>query len=281
MKYDLEDFIQQAIELELNAAEIYAIFSKTIPEDAHFWSGLSWEERNHASLLKTARDVFMPSDQFPAEMLPVFIQTLIECNNWLKTLRGEYAETPPDRRTAFTIALKIEDTAGEKHFQKVMESPSNSRVVKIFQKLCEDDINHYARIKKYMHDVGEALETPVPETKRILLVMADESVAKLLKTILSTEAEIDVARNGRDGLEQFKKNNYDLVISAVEIQIVDGLQFFREAKILSPGLANRFLFFTEPPTVAQLASFKAENLRYLVKPSTITDIRTTVLEMLA
>jgi CheY-like chemotaxis protein len=281
MKYDLEDFIEQAIELELNAAEIYAIFSKAIPEDADFWSGLSWEERNHASLLKTARDVFVPVHQFPAEMLPTFIQVLIESNNWLKELRGEYAKAPPDRQTAFAVALKIEDTAGEKHFQKVMESHSDSGVVKIFQKLCEDDINHYVRIKKYMNDVGEALEPPVSGTKRILLVMDNESVQKLLETILATEGEIDVARNGREGLRLVKENYYDLIISSVEIPIVDGLQFFTEARIISPDLDKKFLFFTNPPTEGQLSFFRNKHLRYLVKPSTIAEIRATVLEMLA
>jgi DNA-binding transcriptional regulator YhcF (GntR family) len=33
MKYDLESFIEEAIQLELNAAEIHAIFLETIAED--------------------------------------------------------------------------------------------------------------------------------------------------------------------------------------------------------------------------------------------------------
>jgi len=281
MNYDLEDFIEEAIKLELNAAEIYAIFSQAIPEDADFWSGLSWEERNHASLLKTARDIFMTPDRFPSEMLPAFILSLIESNNWLETVRQEYIKVRPDRQTAFAVALKIEDTAGEKHFQKVMENPSDSKIVKIFQKLCEDDINHYDRIKKYMNDVGVALQIPAPGTKRVLLVMKDETVTKLLETILSTEGEIDVAGNGLEALNRVKEKSYDLIISAVEMPVIDGLQFFMEAKTLLPDLAKKFLFFTSPPSPEQLSFFQDKNLRYLVKPSTIAEIRETALEMLA
>jgi CheY-like chemotaxis protein/rubrerythrin len=281
MNYDLEDFLEQAIELELNAAEIYAIFSKAVPEDADFWSGLSWEERNHATLLKTARDMFVPADQFPAEMLPAFIQALIESNNWLKIMREKYLKAPPDRQTAFTLALKIEDTAGEKHFQKVMESPSDSKIVKIFQKLCEDDINHYDRIKKYMSEVGETVEIPAERTKRILLVIDDEPVAKLLKTILAIDGEVEVVSNGRDGLRLIKENYYDLIISADDLPIVDGLQFYKEAKTILPDLPKRFLLFTGPPTSDQLSFLKNENLRYLVKPSTINEIRETALKSLA
>lgn len=281
MNYDLEDFIEEAIKLERNAAEIYAIFSQAIPEDADFWSGLSWEERNHASLLKTARDIFMPPDQFPSEMLPAFIQSLIESNNWLETVRQEYIKVRPDRQTAFAVALKIEDSAGEKHFQKVMENPSDSKIVKIFQKLCEDDINHYDRIKKYMSEVGETVETPAERTKRILLVIDDEPVAKLLKTILAIDGEVEVVSNGSDGLRLIKENDYDLIISADDLPIVDGLQFYKEAKTILPDLPKRFLLFTGPPPSDQLSFLKDEKLRYLVKPSSINEIRKTALKSLA
>jgi hypothetical protein len=63
MKYDLESFIEEAIQLELNAAEIYAVFSETIAEDTDFWTCLSWEKRNHALLFKTAKDVLVPVGQ--------------------------------------------------------------------------------------------------------------------------------------------------------------------------------------------------------------------------
>jgi CheY-like chemotaxis protein len=280
MNYGLEDFIEEAIQLELNVADLYALFSEVIPEDADFWAGLSWEERNHASLLKTARDVLLPVEQFPGEILPDFIQSLVDTNTWLNSLRDEFAKEPPGRKSAFAIALKIENSAGEKHFQRVMESPSESKFVKVFQELCKDDIHHHDRIKKYMVDVGELVETGGNKNRRILIAVDDESVANLLTTILSTEGEIDVARNGREGLQQVRDNYYDLIISAIEMPIVDGLKFFSEAKAISPELNKRFLFFTGAPTSDRLTFFRDENIRYLVKPSTINEIRVTALNML-
>ena len=132
-----------------------------------------------------------------------------------------------------------------------------------------------------MHDVGEVVQTTEDKTRKILLVIDDDSVAKLLRTILSTEGEIDVARNGKDGLRFVKENNYDLIISAVEMPIADGLKFFTEAKEFSPDLNKRFLFFTGAPTPDLLSFFKDEKLRYLVKPSTINEIRSTALSILA
>lgn len=114
-----------------------------------------------------------------------------------------------------------------------------------------------------------------------MLGIDDDSVAKLLRTILSTGGEIDVARNGKDGLRLVKENYYNLIISAVEMPMVDGLKFFTETKGFSPELNKRFLFFTGAPTPDRLSFFKDENLRYLVKPSTINEIRSTVLSILA
>jgi len=105
MKYALEQFIDEAIQLELNAAEIYLIFSEAILEDANFWATLAWEEKNHASVLRTGKDILMPMDQFPREILPNVIQVLVDTNLWLNSVKEKFAEIKPDRETAFSIAI--------------------------------------------------------------------------------------------------------------------------------------------------------------------------------
>jgi CheY-like chemotaxis protein len=280
MKYRLDQFIDEAIQLELHAAEIYSIFAKAIPEDASFWATLSWEERNHASLLQTGKEILLPIGQFPGGVLPTFIQSLIDTNRWLCSLIDEYTKMPPDRKTAFTIALKIENSAGEQHFQRVMETPSEEKVVRIFQELCEDDIYHAQRIREYMKKVGEIEEIQEGRQKRILLVIDEETVANLLKTILETEGEVDIVRNGRDGLQKILERKYDLIITDVEVPILDGIQLFKQAKEI-PDLHKRFLFFTGNPTPERVSFFRTENVTYLTKPSTIYEIREAALKTFA
>ena len=101
MKYALEQFIDEAIQLELNAAEIYLIFSGAIPEDANFWATLAWEEKTHASVLRTGKDIPMPMDQFPGEILPNVIQVLVDTNLWLNSVKENFAEIKPDREKTF------------------------------------------------------------------------------------------------------------------------------------------------------------------------------------
>ena len=280
MKYALEQFIDEAIQLELNAAEIYSIFSEAIPEDANFWATLAWEEKNHAAVLKTGKDVLMPMEQFPGEILPNVIQTLVDTNNWLNSLKEKFAETKPDRETAFAIAIKIESSAGEQHFQRVMDSPSDSNIIKILQDLCEDDIHHLSRIREYMKDGSELREISGNKTKKILIVINDDSVAKLLRTILEPEGQIDIAGNGREGLQKVKGQDYDLIVSAIEMPIVDGIKFYNEAKGMYPDLYKRFLFFTGAPSSEWVSFFRDQGLRYLTKPATINEIRAAALSIL-
>lgn len=282
MQYALEQFIDEAIELELNAAAIYAIFSKAIPEDANFWAGLAWEERSHASILKTGKDVLVPRDQFPVAILPDFVQLLVETNRWLRSLMEEFSQAGPDRQTAFGIALKIEESAGEQHFQRVMAAPTDSKIITILQELCEEDLHHMDRIRAYMQDAGIVGQHDFPEKERrkILIVINDASVAKLLKTILEPEGRIDSVLNGGIGVEKIKEQEYRLIIAAADLPIDDGIKFYRAAKEICPDLQKRFLFFINAPTPEQLAFFEKENLRYLAKPASIGEIRQAAVSIL-
>ena len=280
MQYALEQFINEAIQLELNAAEIYYIFASAIPEDANFWATLAWEEKNHASVLKTGKEILIPMDKFPPEILPNVIQTIVDTNLWLNSLKEKFAENKPDRETAFATAIKIESSAGEQHFQRVMENPSDSIIVNIFQELCEDDLNHLSRVREYMKAGGEQEKVSDDEKKKILVVINENSVAKLLRTILETYGQIDITGNGREGLQKVKEQDYGLIVSAIEMPIVDGIEFFCQAKEVVPDLNKKILFFTGALSSERTKFFQDENVRYLTKPSTIDEIRTAALNIL-
>ena len=116
--------------------------------------------------------------------------------------------------------------------------------------------------------------------KKILIVINDGSVAKLLQTILEPEGQIDIAENGKDGLQKVKEQDYGLIVSAIEMPIVDGIEFFYQAKEVVPYLNKKFLFFTGAPSSERIKFFQDENVRYLTKPSTIDEIRTAALNIL-
>ena len=152
MKEQLSQLIEESIRLELNIADIYMVFYNTFPEDSDFWWKMTSEEKSHANLIKSGRDTFL--DQFPPKLLAPSLQKLCNINNKLASLLKEYKENPPSRETAFNIALKIEQSTGELHFQLAMEKSFTSSIMKIFQELNNEYKDHANRIRTYMSDKG-------------------------------------------------------------------------------------------------------------------------------
>ncbi len=154
MNKKLSQLIDESIKLELNVSKIYIFFCDTFPEDSEFWQKLVLEEKNHADLIKSGKDRFLLPGQFPSELLVSSVQTLCKTNNKLISLLKKYNDKPPSRESAFNIALAIEQSAGELHFQLAIEKPPNSRIMEVLQVLNDGCKDYANRILAYMNDKG-------------------------------------------------------------------------------------------------------------------------------
>ncbi len=144
----METQIDEAIRLEINMFKLYTLFQELFPEDALFWKELASEEKNHVLILKKIKP-FLPYDQeFSDEFFPNHIDTLIQTNRKVDLLIQELKQNP-DRETAFREAIKMENSAGELHYQNMMSKETNSKLANIFRKLSFDDNDHASRIKHY------------------------------------------------------------------------------------------------------------------------------------
>lgn len=149
---NLAELIEESIELELNAAGIYALFHFAFPEDASFWWQLHLEERNHASWLSSIKDTFLPISVFPEAFALPSLQLLKDTNRRLQELLEKFRKQAPERTEAFHVAMEIESSAGEIHFQKFTEQQHENKIDKIFSQLIRDDKDHLQRIQQYMKE---------------------------------------------------------------------------------------------------------------------------------
>jgi len=149
-KNHMMQLAEEAARLEYNISKLYMVFRDTHPEDADFWWKLVIEESNHAALIRSGIEYFIPAGLFPNEMLHSSLKELQKANKDLTSLHDRYKNSPPARETAFNLALEIEISIGEIHFQKAMAGSADSKVLKLFQKLNQDDKDHEKRIRAYM-----------------------------------------------------------------------------------------------------------------------------------
>lgn len=151
---ELVRLINEAIVLELNVSRLYAFFGELFPEDEEFWQVLSIEEEKHALLLKAGRAHFVPQNMFPREILPESVLPLIEQNRELGRIMRDYEISPPSRQEAFKLAIALEESVGEIHYQRAMAESARTSAMKVFQSLNKDDRDHADRIRRYMEERG-------------------------------------------------------------------------------------------------------------------------------
>jgi len=149
MNQNISLLLQQAIHLEMNVSNLYLLFHRLLPKDAQFWWKLALEERNHAALLKTARQMMNSRVDIPEDLLPPGINNLRDSNQMIIKATEDF-EKAPQRARAFELALEIEISAGESHYNNYMLTSPDSRITKIFRKLNGDDVSHAERIQQYM-----------------------------------------------------------------------------------------------------------------------------------
>ncbi|OQY11554.1 MAG: hypothetical protein B6I31_04700 [Desulfobacteraceae bacterium 4572_19] len=154
MNNDVTSLVDESINLELNVSDIYLLFYKFFPNDAEFWWKLALEEKNHAALIRGGKEYFEPVNKFPHNLLHHSLQNLKDTNSKLLSLIKNFENTPPSREEAFNIALEIENSACELHYQNFIDEEVNSTTDKIFKKLNKDDKDHAMRIRSYMEKHG-------------------------------------------------------------------------------------------------------------------------------
>jgi hypothetical protein len=150
MDQEIKLFLKESIDLELNIGDLYELFSVKFPEDYDFWWKISMEEMNHAALIESINDIFMPESINPAESIEKQTHDLREMNQLLKERIEQYKLIPPTRLEAFKFGMELENSAGESHFEAFMTEEPTSQMERIFQKLNGDDKNHAIRMARYM-----------------------------------------------------------------------------------------------------------------------------------
>lgn len=139
------NLIDESIKVELNLSKLYTLFAKKFSEDESFWTQLASEEKDHASLILTAKTLSTVTNDFPFDLLDDNLYKVKSTNQMIE----QYiliSETLSSREDACRIALKIELSSSELSFQQFMETAPNNDLSKIFVRLNYYDKNHAKRI---------------------------------------------------------------------------------------------------------------------------------------
>lgn len=132
---------------------------------------------------------------------------------------------------------------------------------------CVNKITSYKKLK------------PVWE-ERILIADDENAIADFLEALLEGEGKIDKAENGFEALELIKKNYYKLIISDIDMPVMDGILFYKAASEIYPDINERIIFFTGSISQERKALFIENKLDHMTKPAGINLIKEKALAIL-
>ena len=115
---------------------------------------------------------------------------------------------------------------------------------------------------------------------RILIVSKPDTDCKSLYDILKEYGMVDMACNGQRAMEKIAGHKYDLIVSESSMPLMDGMELYKEAVALDPGLKNRFLFLTGSLARYYLKFFAANDIPFLFRPLNLRHLKEVVEEIL-
>ena len=116
--------------------------------------------------------------------------------------------------------------------------------------------------------------------EQILIVDDDPMIAHIIKSLLNREGDIDIATNGKEAFEMIGKKYYKLIISDINMPIMDGIAFYEEASKIFPNIYNRFLFISGNMSPSKQDYFRNQKIQFLAKPMPIKDLKERAYQIL-
>jgi two-component system, NtrC family, response regulator PilR len=114
------------------------------------------------------------------------------------------------------------------------------------------------------------------EAVKILVVDDEKSMREFLEIMLEKDGyEVSCAENGEDALEVIRKKQFDLVITDIRMQRIDGLEVLRQCKAISPTTAVIIMSAYASAETAVVA-MKEGAYDYLPKPFKIDEMRMAI-----
>lgn len=116
--------------------------------------------------------------------------------------------------------------------------------------------------------------------KKLLLVEDDSLMLEVLKELLSDSGvSVDTSVNGAEGYQKFSENNYDLIISDIQMPVLNGVEFLKKVRS-KDSQSPKFMLLTGYSTYKNEEVFKLGANSLMNKPFEFDDLINEVQKLL-
>ena len=250
-----------------------------------FLRQLAGDEAWHSSLMQTAADYAAAGNVPPADIvLDDDTRTRIE-NSFVECRKQMGAGTCTSRVLLDCIAT-TEYSEWNDIFLYVVNTLK--RYDRKFAEAAAKINQHKKQLERFLECrpggsacLEKVRSLPAIWKEKVLIVDDHPAIREFFADILSSEGEFVTAVNGKEGLERMTNQHFDVILSGLQMPVMDGMEFYRQALKKDPGLGGRHLFLTEKPSPENRFFFAQNNLRFFQKPVPIQDLQKAVREIIS
>jgi CheY-like chemotaxis protein len=270
------------------SGEIYKdaeIFFKHDPEFTRLLNHLAEDEAWHFHIMGSASDFYKNAPQLPAcIILDDALMTRLEAP--FRENRKMISAGTLTRDAMLDCIVRTEFSEWNDIFLYVVNTLKGKRreFVYVASKLEQ----HKKYIERYLETLplgsvflDRIRRVPTVWNIRILVVEDYEPIRELVADLLSTEGIVETAENGEEGLKKATLQYYDLILSDNYMNVMSGIEFFKQIALRDPRVAERFLFLVDDIKPDHLDFIAKHNIRYLMKPFPVDDFQRMVHDMLS
>lgn len=284
----MSDIITWLIGVETSAANVYAEAAIVFREDedfSKFLSLMSLEEREHEKVLHEAnaaisddemkRASFHFDDHFRNKIEAPFTRAwrllkdgALTKNSMVNVLaEAEFSEW----NEVLIYTLDILNVLDEEIQKFISDIEQHRKSAQEYIAALPDGDSILQRVRRL----------PPPGSKRVLIVESNHTVARMLEALAEDQVEVFIASNGQDGISYLRQGHFDLIVSEIDLPIMNGVEMYKLALEKDPTIGSRFLFFTGSENPEYLDFVRSSKILMLPKPSPvrlICDMMNDVLE---
>lgn len=146
---------------------------------------------------------------------------------------------------------------------------------------------HYKRMRRFFEDREEAnkllgiIDRAPPVWQNKLLIVDDEPILRnLLSALFKGNFQVTTAANGNEAMQKANASYYDMVLSDIDMPVMDGIEFYKALIQMRPEQKESFAFMTGRLDDHLSRFIESQELRVFEKPFQINALKSFINESL-
>jgi CheY-like chemotaxis protein len=271
---DMSKVVGWVKEIEELAGRFYEQAAKLFFEDAEFsefLNQLAQDEKSHGEFMGMLSQHVRLQRVAPVSDIVFNPETRKRIESPFRAFEIDQTAKKISKQAMIQFLVEVELSEWNDIFLYVVEKFSEKS--RKFQFMTAEIQAHQLRIQHFISSLPEALKPsldistlhPVWQSK--FLVAEDEAALRnVIASLLQRKGVVETARDGGEGLEKVKQHFFSVIVSDINMPVMDGLEFYRRAVEYDPRMRQRFLVCSGEITPQTRTFLKENGIRFLPKP---------------